>query len=268
MASDVRRYIDGCVTCARYGPAIRSHELHPTLTYQPFDMIGLDFIGPLPTSHSGHRYILHIIDYFSRFTSSYATKSNSSVDAISCLKDHCSRFQPPIIAYHDPGTHFTAQLFKDFCKQNDIIGISSPSGASKSTGMIERANRILEDCLKKRCAQESNDLLRWPEYLKDATRDVNTRVITSLGYTPFEILFGITPRLPYEVALYPSSSIHSLRSAITSIGEHRWEELGMDLRSQLQEREEETLELRQTVRTLQSNDNEKRKARYDKGIKG
>lgn len=76
---DIRAYIDCCIQCARFGPAIRSHTLQPTFMYHPFDMIGIDFIGPLPKSINGFSHIFHVIDYFSRYTKSWATKTNTRV---------------------------------------------------------------------------------------------------------------------------------------------------------------------------------------------
>lgn len=266
MASDIRKYVDGCITCARYGPAIRSHELHPTLTYQPFDMLGIDFIGPLPISDEGFKYILHIIDYFSRYTAAWATKSNSSVEAVDCLKDFCLHYQIPIVVYHDPGTHFEAQLFKDFCKQKSIVSISSPSGASKSTGMIERANRILEDCLKKRASMDGVN--SWPKHLKEATRDVNTRVMTRMGYTPFEILYGLEPRLQYETALYPSTRTKAIQSAATELGARIYSEFQSKMNRLLLDRTVQMNDGREEVRRTQIAMNSAMKKKYDRGVKG
>ena len=42
-------------------------ELKPIITRFPFQKLGIDVAGPLPTSIDGFRYVLCIMDYFSKF---------------------------------------------------------------------------------------------------------------------------------------------------------------------------------------------------------
>ena len=65
--SDVIQYVQSCLECTSFGPATKHEPLHPILTHQAFDMLGLDYIGPLPETPDGNKYILNIIDYFTRF---------------------------------------------------------------------------------------------------------------------------------------------------------------------------------------------------------
>ena len=66
-------------------------------------------------------------------------------NVISCLKGQFSRFLSLIMIYCDRGHHFNNLEIKTFL---DLIGVSlifSPSGASKSTDIIKRGNRILKE---------------------------------------------------------------------------------------------------------------------------
>lgn len=42
--------------------------LQPLIVEEPFMILGLDWIGPLPEGLSGNRFILQMIDYLSRFS--------------------------------------------------------------------------------------------------------------------------------------------------------------------------------------------------------
>ncbi len=53
--------------------AIRTHPF-TCATYNPFEVISLDHIGPLVIDENGHQYVLVLIDAFSRWVELYPTK--------------------------------------------------------------------------------------------------------------------------------------------------------------------------------------------------
>lgn len=59
--------------CAYFGLTKRSEPIRPILTFDPFDMIGMDFIGPLDLTSWGNKYILHIVNYFTRYSWAYGS---------------------------------------------------------------------------------------------------------------------------------------------------------------------------------------------------
>ena len=42
-------------------------ELHTTAVYEPWEVVAVDTIGPLPTDANGFKYIIVFIDAFTRF---------------------------------------------------------------------------------------------------------------------------------------------------------------------------------------------------------
>lgn len=50
-------------------------ELHPIPVKSPWYHIGIDFVGPVTTSHNGNRYILTISDYFTKWVEAVALPS-------------------------------------------------------------------------------------------------------------------------------------------------------------------------------------------------
>ena len=61
----------------------------------------------------------------------------------------------------------------------------SPSGSSKSTGMIEVHNRLLEH-VQRRTSGERD----WDSHLEKDSSDVNQRIISYLDLSPSDLLFG------------------------------------------------------------------------------
>ena len=70
-----------CDSCtARKGLTGRSHA--PMQQYQmgaPMERVGVDILGPLPTTDSRNRYILVAMDYFTKWPEAYAVPDQSAV---------------------------------------------------------------------------------------------------------------------------------------------------------------------------------------------
>lgn len=168
LSDDVRRYIRGCRQCARYAVQTQRTPNRPVLTFRPFDLIGMNFIGPLPATTRGNRYILHFIEYFSSYSVAFATHG---------CKVHF---------YVDPGHHFKNWQIDRWRYTNGIKVEYRPTGASRSTGKIEIPGRIIQDVL----VRMLDSLQDWDLHLRAAVKQVNDRILKLERFSPAEILLG------------------------------------------------------------------------------
>lgn len=69
MSADVKEYCRSCIKCiARKTPRIyKAGYLKPIKVSKPWELIGMDILGPLPLTKRGYRYILVFCDYLTRF---------------------------------------------------------------------------------------------------------------------------------------------------------------------------------------------------------
>ena len=75
-------------------PRFVNAALNPYLVDAPLQMVATDFIGPLPED-GGRRYILVIIDAFSRFPETYPVRDMSVSTVIECFRDYFARYGFP-----------------------------------------------------------------------------------------------------------------------------------------------------------------------------
>ena len=80
-------------------------NLHLVKATQPFDCLSIDFKGPLP-SLSRNRYLLTIIDEFSRFTFAYPCSNMEAETVHSCLYQIFSFFGIPTCIGSNRDLHF------------------------------------------------------------------------------------------------------------------------------------------------------------------
>ena len=69
LFQDVRELCKACPECQRTasGKTVRAPMIPLPIIEEPFQLIAMDIVGPLPWSRQGHRYILVICDYATRY---------------------------------------------------------------------------------------------------------------------------------------------------------------------------------------------------------
>ena len=67
MYKDIKRYIRYCDTCQRRGQKGGKGNLYPIKIGEPFERIGIDFVGPLPLTPQGNKYIIVAMDYMTKW---------------------------------------------------------------------------------------------------------------------------------------------------------------------------------------------------------
>ena len=70
-----------------------------------FDIWGIDFMGPFPSSYN--KYILIVVDYVSKWVEVAVAPTNDDKVVVNFLQKHIfTRFGTPCAIIGDEGTHF------------------------------------------------------------------------------------------------------------------------------------------------------------------
>lgn len=114
-------------TCAAVKPRFyRNNNQHLIKATSPFERLNIDFKGPLP-SNSHNRYLLNIVDEYSRFPFSYPYKDMTSETVIWCLNDLFSMFGMPSYIHSDRGTSFISkEIISFFYKRGVATSMTTP----------------------------------------------------------------------------------------------------------------------------------------------
>ena len=111
--TDVKHHILRCDKCQkRSGPPQKHrHSLVDWKNINPFHHIGLEFVGPLPTSN-GCRYILLIGYHFTKWYEAIPLPDQTAATTGDALLERwICRFGCPYSIHTDRGTNFESQLF-------------------------------------------------------------------------------------------------------------------------------------------------------------
>jgi hypothetical protein len=68
VTRDIKNWIDSCPDCQSFkNPRTKMGLLqHLPVPQKPFHTLGVDFVGPLPTTNSGNKYLLVFVDHLTR----------------------------------------------------------------------------------------------------------------------------------------------------------------------------------------------------------
>ncbi|CAG8749256.1 10422_t:CDS:2, partial [Rhizophagus irregularis] len=81
MYNDIRSYVMSCDSCQRRGKQKTKLPLHPIPVESPFHQIGIDFVGPLPITTNGNKYIITAMDYLTKWPEARPVKEATAEQA-------------------------------------------------------------------------------------------------------------------------------------------------------------------------------------------
>ncbi len=204
MASDIQRWCDTCIVCAtiNQGKPGRTKLCRPEPPKGPWELLQLDFIGPLPSAKGGYRYCLVIIDKFSKWVEAIPTRNNSANTVARVVANQIlPLWGAPIQIESDQGTHFTGQVMKQICQMLNIKQRFHIPYRPQSSGMVERANRTIKESISKQVAQHKN---QWIDALPTVLTILRATPSKATGISPFELMTGRVMKLPIDPEIAPA----------------------------------------------------------------
>jgi hypothetical protein len=135
-----RAVTENCQKCARdqKQPSSLTQLIQPTWLLQRW---GLDLLGPLPPAQGNLRYVVVVLEYFSKWIEAKPLATITSVTVQKFFwQNIVSRFGVPKAITMDNGTQFDAETFKEFCDQIGTKIHFASIRHPESNELVERAN--------------------------------------------------------------------------------------------------------------------------------
>lgn len=155
---DMNRIVGGivksCDICQRTKP-VNFNAGGPITSHRPskvLETVSVDLMGPLPVGRGGVRYILAMVDTFSKYTRLYALRKATTAAILRRITDeYIGEVGTPTSILTDNGTQFTAQIWKDRLERLGIH-LKYATTYHPQSNPVERYNREIGRILRTYCA--------------------------------------------------------------------------------------------------------------------
>ena len=125
----ITQFIRQCPCCqvmCRQKLLIKTHPF-TCASYNPFESLHIDHIGPLPVDDKSNSHILVMIDVFS--------------EAAGCIFQHFGRFGTLDVIHTDQGPAFRNELFSGLSRLSQVEHSFATAYSKEENGLVERANQ-------------------------------------------------------------------------------------------------------------------------------
>ena len=201
LATDVRKWCRTCHECQTAKatrPRNKGKMILPKPMQRPFQTVGIDLLGPLPTSLKGNRYVLTVLDHFTHWpilipvpnkearTLAEALFANVILEHGAferLLSDRENTLAAPVVA----------SLMELMKTRRCFTSAYQPS----TNGMVERCHRWINCALRIYSSLDPTDR-DWETSLKIAEWAYRTSTLSGTNHTPFKCMYARDPVFPAD----------------------------------------------------------------------
>ncbi|WKX98818.1 hypothetical protein Q1695_014030 [Nippostrongylus brasiliensis] len=203
MERDVAKWTRECQECFLANPqAELVPGLRPIVATKPFEIVCVDILE-MGRSAAGMKYILVLVDHFSKWLGAYPLPDKSAKSVAEAIFQRwiCEGGRWPGQLHSDQGSEFVNTTMAELAKMAGVNLTTTKGYNSRANGACERAIGTLQRILKKKV--EFPDF--WDTWVPNAVYAYNVVPHVATGESPFFLLYGFDPRIPSKVI--PQSEI-------------------------------------------------------------
>ena len=160
---------------------------------RPFERLNIDFKGPLPSAN-GNRYILTVVDEYSRFPFAFPCRDMFTSTVIKCLCNLFSVFGMPAFIHSDRGQSFISNELKQFLHSRGVACSKTTPYNPQCNGQAEKYNGVIWKNISLALKSRQLPATAWESVLPDALHSIRSLLCTSTNETPHERMFAFQRR--------------------------------------------------------------------------
>ena len=191
--------VSSCLGC-QLGSDHRPRKVHQGQIQctSPWNILSIDVLGPFVSSRRVERYILSIIDCFTKYLILVPLKDHTASTVSKALYERVvGYFGCPRKILSDRGAEFTGGIWTDLM---DLLGVqqvlTSPYHPQNNC-IVERSHRTIHNLLRAHLTSKNDD--SWVDLLPGVMLTFNEVTQDHHGFTVSQILWGQSMNLPFDL---------------------------------------------------------------------
>ncbi len=199
MRKDVKNWVTCCQPCAmaKRGPRRQRAPLQQELNGALFGHVVFDVIGPLPINVNGNRFILTMIDYFSKWAEAYALPNLKAETVADCIVKRWIAHHGILIRIHsDNAPKFRGHVITQLKKILSMKGTFMMPYRPQSHGLCECMNQMIENIIKCTVIEEMST---WDKSLDLVMMAYRATPQTSTRFTPNMLVTTKKMNMPVDL---------------------------------------------------------------------
>lgn len=191
MHQDVVKFVSACPVCLSF--KAQNHTTlgqmgRPKQCSRPFQMISIDFVGPLPTTRKQNSFMLVITCCFSKFCHIFPLRRATSDAVVKILEESIFLVHGiPQTIFLDNGSQFISSTTDALFKKYKIPNVYFTPRYTPQINTVERYNKTIVTSLS---TFVENDHRTWDTFVPKVQFAINNSVNESTGYTPSFLVYG------------------------------------------------------------------------------
>lgn len=191
---DVKKTCASCRICAELKPQYyKPAEDTLIKSTRPMEKLSIDFKGPLPST-TGNRYLLTVVDEYSRFPFAFPCPDMNTKTVINRLENVFGFCGLPSYIHSDRGTSFMSQELKTYLSQKGIATSRTTPYNPRGNGQCERYNAIIWKSIQLNLKSHKLPEDHWELALVEALHSIRSLLSTSTNTTPHDRFFAFQRR--------------------------------------------------------------------------
>lgn len=189
MRMDVLKFVRSCLICgAQKSSNQKSMGLmgKEKIVNYPFQILAIDLMGPFPRSKKGHKWLVVVGDWFTKYNILYPLRSAKAHFIEDFLENKVFLvYGVPELIICDNATNFSGHIFKNLCKKYEVR-VWYNAVYSPQCNFVERANKTIGTAIRSYIATHDT----WDEELTKIQFALNTAKHEITGHTPSFLNFA------------------------------------------------------------------------------
>ncbi|KII71821.1 Pro-Pol polyprotein [Thelohanellus kitauei] len=202
MYKDIENVVSCCDLCQKFKRENKKHKapLVPMITLNKFEVWQSDILGPLCQSKRGNRYVILLIDPFTKWVEAFPSPNIDSGTVMNCLKQIISRFGVPKRLHTDQGAQYESNTVQTFCIERGINKTRTSAYHPEGNGLAERAIQTFKQKLKMLCSDNPEN---WDNMVYQVLLAIRSTPSKSTGFSPAELAYNTSLRTNSDADIMP-----------------------------------------------------------------